>query len=330
MKMTVAQAKSSWRKMLHKLENNQMNFDAVTLLLVLIRMLLIPHYENFTKSPRSSISIINIYLIPLLGHLTVPKVTFALVQASVYRMIEAGLAAETIRKRIQCGHFFFELLIKNSLATFNPFKGVNKPTVNNIRDYVLPDFMRLPYIKILHSESNVFADALLFMLFLTLRVKETIEIKVVDISADLTVLTLNDTKSNARQFVQLNSQAQEIVRRRIALTNNEYLFPSPKKLDSHIASPRGCFERVKKRMADKGFDISGMWIYDNRRLSLSVASEVSNGNTFLLAGMARHSSPEVLKRYVHCTNQAVSELSEATAKALLTPITSKNTKEKES
>ncbi len=60
MKMTVAQAKRKWREVHMELESNRMAFDSVTLLLVLIRMLLIPHYENFTKSPKSSISIINI------------------------------------------------------------------------------------------------------------------------------------------------------------------------------------------------------------------------------------------------------------------------------
>lgn len=292
-----------------------------------VHKILVPHHEKFNKSSKSAISIINVYLLPFFGHLTISQVTFSLVQTSVYELIEQGLAAETIRKRVQSGHLFFELLIQHGLVTYNPFKGIKRPIVNNIRDYTLDAEARLPYIQILESINSVFADALLLMLFLALRVTETIQIKVSDISADCTRLTLQDTKANKRQYVEINSLAQKVINRRLALTNNEYLFPSPKYIDRHIAAPRSCFEKVKKIMRDKGFDISNMWMYDSRRTALTAAGEISNGNTFLLAGMARHSSPQILNRYVHCKNKAVADLSEATAQALLTPIQMNNLKE---
>lgn len=294
-----------------------------TIIKLYIQRFLIPHYENFTKNSKSAISIINVYLLPFFGHMTISQVTYTIVQESVHKLMESGLAPETIRKRVQCGHLLFELLIKNGLAETNPFKGVNRPPVNNIRDYVLTAEQRLPYIESLREEDSVFSDALMLQLAAVMRVSEVIAIKTVDISDDLSVLTLNDTKSNKRQYVSLNSLAKEVVKRRLPLTNNEYLFPSPKYLDSHIASPRGCFKRIKKRMELKGYDISGMWQHDQRRTGATVSSEASNGNSHLVAGLIRHSNTHILNRYIHCSNQDVAALSEATAISLLTPYKTK-------
>lgn len=320
--MKAAEARAKCREKIANISNGSMVFCVSTLLMLLIQQILIPHYKNFTKNSKSAISIVNVYLIPFFGHLTVQQVTYAVVQASVYKLMGDGFAAETIRKRVQSGHLFFELLIRNGLATTNPFKGVNRPQVNNIRDYVLTSEQRLPYIECLRAENSVFSDALLLQLFLALRVSEVISIKVENISKDLTLLKLEDTKSNKNEYVPINSFAKEVMQRRISLTWNEYLCPSPKKLDQHISSPRGCFERVKKRMATKGFDISGMWQHDNRRSSCTVSSEVSGGNSHLIAGFIRHSNTHILNRYIHHSNTDVAALSEATALALLTPIKS--------
>ena len=321
--MKVAEAKTKYLETFTNINNGSLVFCVSTLLILLIQQILIPHYESFTKNSKSAISIVNVYLIPSFGHLTVQQVTYAVVQASVHKLIEAGYAAETIRKRVQAGHLLFELLIRNGLAMTNPFKGVNRPKVNNIRDYVLTREQRLPYIECLREENSVYADALLLQLFLALRVSEVISIKVENISPDLAFLKLENTKSNKDQLVPINSFAKDVIERRLSITWNEYLYPSPKIIDQHISSPRGCFERVKKLMAAKGFDISGMWQHDLRRSSCTVSSEVSGGNAHLIAGFIRHSNTHILNRYIHHSNTDVAALSEATAQALLTPVTPK-------
>lgn len=279
----------------------------------------VPHYENFTKDSKSAISIVDNYLRPFFEHLNVGEVTYTIVQDSVYALMDQGYAPESIRKRIQSGHLLFELLIRNGFSVTNPFKGINRPKVSNIRDVVLRPEQRLPYITCLREENSVFSDAILFQIATALRVSEAISVRIRDIDCDLSNLTLPETKSNKRQRIPLNSLAREVIERRIPLTHNEFLFPSPKFPDRHIASPRGCFNRIKLRMSQLGHDISELWQHDNRRTMATVSSEVSNGNSHLVAGLIRHSNTHILNRYVHCSNDAVAAVSEATAQALLTP-----------
>ena len=280
---------------------------------------LVPYYTNFVKD-KNPLGIIYNFIIPQFGHLKINKLTAMEVQKVIHKLMQQRYAAESIRKRILVGKTLYKQLIKHQLVSFNPFNDLDLPTVSNIRKVVLTHEQRLPFIQCCLDEDSVYADLLLLLLVTGLRVSEGINIKLKDVSDSYTTLTLPKTKAGVVQHIALNSLAQEVLRRRAGLTWNQYLFPSSVHPNKPIASPRGCFLRIKERMKAMGHDIDNLHIHDLRRSFASACAEVTNGDMHMVASQLRHCSTNILRRYVHYQPANIAIASEATAKALISPI----------
>ena len=284
------------------------------------RQFLIPYYTNFVKDTKHPIAIIHRYLIAYFGEYPINKLTAAIVQQSIYSLIEAGYSPETIRKYILVGKKLYKELIKHRLYHFSPFEGLDRPKVSNIITTVLTQQQRHPFIECCLEEDSVFGDYILLLLLTGLRSSECARIKLSDISDDFQFLNLPTTKSGVHQQIVLNSFAQEVLKRRSELTWNDYLFPSPIKTNTHISSPRGALDRIKENMAARGFDISEITLHTLRKTFASTCAEVTSGDLNMVAQQIRHSSIHVLKRYVHRQRNDVIAASEATAQSLMTPV----------
>ena len=279
----------------------------------------IPYYKNFVKD-RNPLGIIINHIIPNFGHFPISKLTAMEAQKFVYVLIDQSYAAETIRKIVQVARMLYKELIKHQLVIFNPFDSLHRPVVSNIRTTTLKKEEWFSFIQCCIKEDSVFGDLILLLLLTALRVSEAICIRTEDISDDFSTLTLRNTKSGVTQFISLNSYSQEILQRRINLTWNAYIFPSPVKPDAHIASPRGALNRIKKSMSELGFDISTITLHCLRKTFATTCSEVTNGDLQLTAGLLRHGSIHLLKHYVFPQRQNLIDASEATARSLMTPI----------
>ena len=285
---------------------------------------LVPYYQHFVKDRQHPLGIIKNYLQPQFGHYRIHQLTATQVQRSVYDLMQQGYAAETIRKYMLVGHMLYKQLAKQQLVRNNPFSNLDRPKVANIRSVVLTPEQRLPFINCCLEESSVFSDVLLLQLATGLRVSEAIRIRCEDVAHALSHLVLPQTKAGQPQMTSLNSLAQSIIQRRLALTWNAYLFPSPQLTHTHIASPRDGFLRIKRRMAELGHDIAELTQHDLRRSFASVCAEVTGGDLHMVAQQIRHSSTHILKRYIHYQQPDIKAASEAVAKALLAPTTTQN------
>lgn len=281
--------------------------------------MLIPRYRKIGKD-KNILGIINNFLISFFGEMKISELTALMIQNVIYKLNDQGLAAETIRKRILIGKTLYKQLIKFQLVTFNPFLDLDLPKVSNIRTVVLKHEQRRPFILCCLDENSVFADCILLQLLTGLRVSEAIAIKFGDISSDYTNLTLPVTKAGVPQHIALNSQSQEVLHRRADLTWNQYLFPSTVNSNKPISPPKGCFLRIKARMKVIGHDIDNLQMHDLRRSFASACAEVTNGDMHMVASQLRHSSTNILKRYVHYQPNSIALASEATAQALISPI----------
>jgi len=273
----------------------------------------VSQYGSGTKSP---VLTINKHLKPLLEEHGVNSIDFAIAQNHVNGLIAKGLSPETIRKICLYDKKFYQYLIQLRHVDFNPFEGVNRPRVSNIRSEILPQNLRAYFIKCCLEEGGISADLILLLLYTGLRVSEATNIKCVDLSSDLSKLVLPKTKSGKRQYIALNSAAKAIVERRLSETWNDYLFPSPVFDDRHISAPRACFLNIKQRMLAKGHDISNLVMHDLRRTFATVCAEVTGGDFHMVAQQLRHSSTHVVQRYVHYQSADIALASEATAQAL--------------
>lgn len=282
----------------------------------------IPYYKKFVKDP-NPLAIIRNIIIPKFGHIPVSMITTMDAQKFVYDLDDQDFAPETIRKILLVAKRLYKELIKHQLVIFNPFESLYRPKVSNIITTVLTREQRHPFIECCIQEQSVFGDYILLLLLSGLRNSECARIKLKDITDDFQFLNLPSTKVGVPQQIVLNSAAQKVLRRRAELTWNEYLFPSPLKTDTHISSPRGALDRIKKRMVERGLDISDLTLHALRRTFASTCAEVTGGDLNMVAQQIRHSSIHVLKRYVHRQRNDVIAASEATAQSLMTPV--KNT-----
>lgn len=279
----------------------------------------IPYCTKLGKGS-NAIGIVNNFIINFFGEIKIGELTPLMIQNVIYKLIDQGYAAESIRKRILIGKTLYKQLIKFQLHNFNPFLDLDLPKVSNIRTNVLTHEQRRPFILCCLDEDSVYADLLHLLLLTGLRVSEAINIISTDISGDYATLTLPKTKAGVIQHIALNSLAQEVLHRRSDLTWNQYLFPSSIHEDKPITAPKGCFLRIKKRMKAMGHDIDNLHQHDLRRSFASACAEVTNGDMHMVASQLRHSSTNILKRYVHYQPNSIALASEATAQALITPV----------
>jgi integrase len=280
---------------------------------------LVPYYSNCVKDSKSAFSSIARFARKYFGEMLVTDVDPDLAQSKVFELIAEGKAPETIRKLVLYPKKLYKKLIKRGVVVVNPFDDLELPKVSNIRNVTLSPEQRPDWFKCCVAENSVGADAILIELLLALRVNEAISIKVSDISSDYKTLTLSKTKAGKKQQVSLDSMSQEILKRRVLTTSNEFVFDSSRKPEGHISSPRGAFANIKKRMATLGHDVSNLTQHDLRRTNATVCAEVTGGDVHMVAKHIRHATPSILHRYVHYQSDAVAAVSEATAQALINP-----------
>ena len=281
--------------------------------------ILIPRCEIIGKD-KNILGIIKNFLIRFFGEMKISELTPLMIQNMIYKLMAQDMKPETIRKRILVGKMLFRQLIKHNLIHTNPFMGLDLPKVSNIRTVVLTHEQRHPFLQCCLEENSVYADLLYLLLVSGLRVSEATRIRLQDINIDQTTLTLPETKARVVQYISLNSLAREVLHRRSGLTWNQYLFPSTVNQNKPIASPKGCFLRIKVRMKAIGHDIDNLHIHDLRRSFASACAEVTNGDMHMVASQLRHCSTNILKRYVHYQPNNIAIASEATAQALISPI----------
>ena len=280
---------------------------------------LVPYYKNCVKDSKSALSSINRFARKYFGEMLITDVDHDLAQSKVFELMAEEKAPETIRKLVLYPKKLYKKLIKYGDVVVNPFDDLDLPKVSNIRDVTLNPVQRPDWFKCCIAENSVASDAVLIQYLQALRVNEAISIKVSDISADFKTLKLPETKSRKAQYVATCSFVQELLKRRVSKTWNQFVFPSEKHTDRHITSPRGAFNRIKKRMAALGHDVSTLTQHDQRRTNSSACAEVTGGDVHMVAKHIRHSNPSILHRYVHYQSDAVAAVSEATAQALINP-----------
>ena len=316
----VSTARNSASELIHKKKTARGVVSSKTTIAMVLDELIYPKFEITLKDSKSAKSCNELFLRKYFGDRAPDSVTGIEVQKAVINDVNAGLAPETIRKRVGAANKSYKTFIKLGLATHNPVEGVERPKVSNIRNVTLTPEQRPDWFKCSIAENSIGADAVLFEYSEGTRVTETISIKVSDISKDFKTLTLPDTKSGKTQTRVISSVGQAILKRRVESTWNEWVFPSEKNVNSHIASPRGAFNRIKKRMTALGHDVTALTQHDLRRTNASACAEVTNGDVHMIAKQIRHSNPSILHRYVHYQSDAVAAVSEATAQALITPL----------
>lgn len=269
-----------------------------------------PNYNLYLRVSRN-------FIVPTLGKVKVKDINYSVAQEAVNRLVEKEYQPETIRKHVLVAKSLFKTLIKNELAFTNPFEHVERPKVSNFIKVSMTPKESNAFYSICKDLDTPFSLCLALMLFTGLRVSEAVSIKTADISSDYKTLTLPNTKSGHAQHVSLSSVAASIIKRSVERTHNEFIYPSPIKLDSHISPPRGAMNEVKKLMLDRGHDISRITMHALRKTFATMCAEATQGDMLMVARQIRHSSPAILNRYVHYQDHSLSTVTESVAQSIV-------------
>ena len=319
--MKLKEAREIAIQLLAKLSSGQMRHHSSMKISQAVDDYFIPYCKNAKEGYKAYLTIVNHYILPFFGKYSIKDVTSQQVQLSVYELQSSGYKAESIRKRLLVGSVLFKLLIRNDLASFNPFIGVERPKVSNIKKVSMTKDEYHAFVKVCMSMDNIHADCILLMLLTGLRVSEAISIKVSNVNIALSQLLLPKTKAGREQTQPLNSTALEILKSRSIKSWNQYVFPSLVNTDSHISAPRHCMKLIKEKMALQGHDISRITFHALRKTYATVCAEVTSGDMLMVSSLLRHSSPAIVNRYVNYQDNKISHVNNHVAEKLLPPLT---------
>lgn len=268
------------------------------------------------KDPRNFVSKANV-LLPIFGAMKLRDLSPLLISEHLERFNDRAPATRNGYKAWLSS--LLSLAVNLEILDSNPcFKVANLP-VNNARTQRLTTSELPVFWAFLNADKNVVhAGALGLSLATGMRIGEVVSLTRNMLADDHTFLILPDTKSGRPRSVSLNSIARNIISNCLISTDSQFLFPSERKKNAHIASPRACFKRITDKMKARGFLKDGLTIHDLRRTYAS-AQLLCTGDIRVVQQNLGHRSPIVTERYAHHSPVSLLKASEATASALLHP-----------
>lgn len=225
--------------------------------------------------------------------------------------------AATANRHLSLISRMYNLAVQWGRVDRNPCLGISKFKENNQRQrFLTPEEIQRVY-KAMESEPNKIAVAALKFLLLTgARREEALKARWENVDLDNGVWFLPQTKSGKGRYVQLNSEAQFVLRSLQATKRSPWLFPSKRDAAKPIYSPQGAFDRVLKAAG-----IEHLRLHDLRHSHASLAINAGVSLSVIQA-LLNHQSPIQTMRYSHLMNSTLRNASESVAEAVNKAITS--------
>jgi integrase len=265
------------------------------------------------KNIKPELSKLEKHIRPYFGHLEFNQITQPLINNFIEEKLET-LSHSTVDRLSAIARKVGRFAVDTGAHPINVFRNWKQFNRDNSRTQTMRPEQLKPFISCCLQDNNKVHQGVL-MLCATAggRIGELKRIRVVDVNTDHGTISLPHTKSGKKQTLILNSFALEIVKRRIAETTNEWLFPSNRKIGSHIHYPRCCWARVQARMLALGHDISDLKNHDLRRVFGTIAAQ--NSDVLTTSKLLHHGSVGVTMRYISYQDDALRDTSEAVANA---------------
>jgi integrase len=270
------------------------------------------YMEQHKRNTGPERSKINTHIIPRFGKTLLNKITRqAIVEFSI-ELSDKGLRPATVNRIISSLQKMLSLAVEHNLLSTSPAKGLKTLTENNVGTRVLIGDERPQFLNACKVDSDpIAADALTLDLYTGARIGEIISLTKSQVAQDLSSIYLPQTKSGKPFNMLLNSAAQDVIKRCLARTWNQYLFPSTVKDGYPISYPRGAFKRICEAAG-----ITDLKIHDLRRTFASICVN-AGGDIYATAKLLNHSNISVTERYAHFKDAHLVATSERTLEAML-------------
>ncbi|MFS0756506.1 tyrosine-type recombinase/integrase [Noviherbaspirillum sp. 1P10PC] len=219
--------------------------------------------------------------------------------------------AATANRHLSLISRMYKLAVQWGRVERNPCIGISKFKENNQRQrFLTPEEIQRMY-KAMESEPNRTAVAALKFLLLTgARREEALKARWENVDLDNGVWFLPQTKSGRGRYVQLNSEAQALLRALPRDDGSAWLFPSKHDSAKPIYSPRDAFDRVLTAAG-----IEHLRLHDLRHTYASLAIN-AGVSLSVIQGLLHHQSPVQTMRYSHLMNSTLRSATESIAEAV--------------
>jgi integrase len=158
--------------------------------------------------------------------------------------------------------------------------------------------------------SKTAVAALKFLLLTGARRSEALTASWENVDLDNGVWFLPQTKSGKGRYVQLNSEAKNLLRALPRASGCPWPFPSRRDSSKPIYSPQGAFDRVLKVAG-----IEHLRLHDLRHSHASLAIN-AGVSLSIIQGLLHHQSPVQTMRYSHIMNSTLRNASESVSDAV--------------
>lgn len=158
--------------------------------------------------------------------------------------------------------------------------------------------------------SKTAVAALKFLLLTGARRSEALKARWENVDLENGVWFLPQTKSGKGRYVQLNSEAKNLLRALPRAPGSPWLFPSRRDPGKPIYSPQGAFDRVLQVAG-----IEHLRLHDLRHSHASLAIN-AGVSLSIIQGLLHHQSPVQTMRYSHIMNSTLRNASESVSDAV--------------
>jgi integrase len=225
--------------------------------------------------------------------------------------------AATANRHLSLISRMYKLAVQWGRVERNPCVGISKFKENNQRQrFLTPEEIQRMY-KAMESEPNKTAVAALKFLLLTgARREEALKARWENVDLENGVWFLPQTKSGRGRYVQLNSEAQILLKALPRGDGSPWLFPSKRDPSKPIYSPRDAFDRVLTAAG-----IGHLRLHDLRHTHASIAINAGVSLSVIQA-LLNHQSPVQTMRYSHLMNSTLRNATESIAEVVSKAVTS--------
>lgn len=265
------------------------------------------------KSWKDDISRFKNHIEPTLGNIQLNQITSAMLSDLMIEIKTEDRANATVNRSRALLSSMFNVAFEREIIEQSPMSRVKKLVEQNqIERYLSDDELkRLMYVLAHHSVhdiDNQIIVGIVEMLLLTgARKGEVLNLKWSDLDENNHLWKLNENKSGKPRIIQLNSQAQQIIRR--MSRKYLYVFANPK-TELPFNDIRKTFQKILEAAQIENFRI-----HDLRHNFASMA--VNNGcDIYVVQHLLGHASPTTTQRYAHLRQDTLRNASEMLAERI--------------
>ena len=265
------------------------------------------------KSWKDDISRFKNHIEPTLGNIQLNQITAAMLSDLMIEIKTEDRANATVNRTRALLSSIFNVAFEREIIEQSPMSRVKKLVEHNqIERYLSDDeLIRLMYVLAHHNVHNIdnqIIVGIVEMLLLTgARKGEVLNLKWADLDENNHLWKLNENKSGKPRIIQLNTQAQQVIRK--MSRKYSYVFANPK-----TGLPFNDIRKTFQKILEVA-QIENFRIHDLRHNFASMA--VNNGcDIYVVQHLLGHASPTTTQRYAHLRQDTLRNASEMLAERI--------------